>query len=36
MVRVEQRDGRTLVLIVDAPLGQADGLVDASRITLGY
>ncbi len=34
-VRVEQRDGRSLVVIVDAPLGQAEGLVDPSRITLG-
>lgn len=33
-VRVEQRDGRALVVIVDAPLGQADGLIDPSRITL--
>ncbi len=34
-VRVEQRDGRALVVIVDAPLGQADGLIDPARITLG-
>ncbi len=35
-VRLEvlQRDGRPLVIITDAPAGQADGLIDVSRITL--
>jgi len=35
-VRLEvlERDGRPLVIITDAPSGQADGLIDASRITL--
>lgn len=34
-LEVLQRDGRPVVLITDAPSGLADGLVDASRITLG-
>ncbi len=34
ITRVEERDGRALVVIVDAPLGQADGLIDPARIRL--
>lgn len=34
-LEVLQRDGRPVVLMTDAPSGLADGLVDASRITLG-
>ncbi len=33
-VSVQQRNGRSLVVVVDAPFGQANGLIDPSRITL--
>lgn len=33
-VEVHERDQRMLVLIVDAPLGDADGLIDPAKITL--
>ncbi len=35
VVQVLTRDGRTMVVITDAPLGQAEGLIDPARITLG-
>lgn len=34
LVQVQEIDGRQVVMITDAPLGDADGLIDLARITI--